>query len=193
MDIMKEFKSDLVVKEDENRRRYSIVDINEGRDKGKKFKLSEMNVVDSMRFLTRFTNALSDTGLMPDYIARAVEVEWQTLFGVTFASLAAIKEEVFIGLVLSLYEKSIQIWGGGEWRDVIPEVDLMDMKNFLGLPDKVIELHAGFSLAAAVSGFWMVAGAEAEEVKKSLKDKMTDQKASNLQEPSTLTTQSAQS
>ena len=164
MDIMKEFKTDLVVKEGDDRKRFAEVTLDNGRDKGKRFLISEMPVTVSTRFLMKAGNALAETGLMPDYIARAVNIEWQTLFGVTFASLSAVKAETFFDLVNDLYKQSIKIWGGTMWREVIPDVDLFEMSSFASLADKVVELHAGFSLAAAVSGFWKVTQVEAMEL-----------------------------
>lgn len=190
MDIMSEFKSGLEVKEGDDGRRFAEVILDKGRDKGKRFLISEMPVTNSMRFLMQAGNALAETGLMPDYIARATSVEWSTLFGITFSSLSAVKAETFLSLINDLYKQSIKIWGGKMWREVIPDVDLREAGSFLGLADKVVELHAGFSLAAVVSGFWKVTEVEAAAL---MQQRAEQEGSQNLQKQETSTQQSPQS
>lgn len=124
-------------------------DATEGRDVGKRFKITEMPAMQAEKWAARFFLALAKSGIdiPPDIVQQGMAgvaiVALRTLGGIEFSAVEPLMDEMF---------KCVSIYTNFEknplhTRPVTGQDDIEEVKTIYDLRKEVIELHLGFSIA----------------------------------------------
>lgn len=146
-----------------------------GRDKGKKFLLTEMSAFDGERWAARALGILARTQM--DIPVEAILTGgWQALaaYGVK-AALMAMGDDAFP--LLDEMDQCIQtVEPKAGARVLVKDSDIEEVATILLLRDEVLRLHTGFSIRAALSK-------EAAQIKAAIDNISNTQTAPTLSEP----------
>lgn len=128
----------------------------EGRDKGKSFLLTEMPAVRAEKWAFRALGAMAKSGFdIPPHIvemgiAGVVAVGLKAILGTDWQETEPLLDELMSCV------KSVQP-AAAQGRPLVDE-DIEEVKTLLTLKSEVLELHAGFSVAAYLLKTWEAAG-----------------------------------
>jgi hypothetical protein len=126
----------------------------EGRDKGKKFLLTEMSAVQSEAWAWRALNAVVNSGIqVPDDIVAA---GWSAVAALGLRGILSADYEAAKPLLAEMMGciQSVQDVGTRKLVIGTPESDdIEDVPTLLLLRDEVFRLHAGFSLTELLLTF----------------------------------------
>ncbi len=131
-----------------------VVDVTiteEGRDKGKRFRLTEMPASQAERWAMRALLAFAKAGVpMPDDMrgagfAAVAAMGYESLALLDFEDVAPLLDEMM---------RCVQVQPDPNNRDVVRDLiedDIEEVRTRMRLRKEVLELHLGFSMAAELS------------------------------------------
>jgi hypothetical protein len=123
------------------------------RDKGKRFKITEMPAMQAEKWAARFFLALAKSGIdIPSDIAQqgmagVAIVALRTLGGVDWQLAEPLLDEMFKCVAIYLPNNATQT------RPPTMQDDIEEVKTLWDLRKEVLELHLGFSIAEGLSRF----------------------------------------